>query len=62
MPIPPKMPQQWSCSQCKWRYAPVIQSDVLIPKPEKCPKCGSEVVLKPADTIMGRLAGLFQLR
>lgn len=53
MPIAPGKPMQWVCSQCTWKHQGVIKSDVLMPKPDKCPKCGSEVVLKEA--------GLFSL-
>lgn len=46
MPVSLKTPQQWACSQYDWRQAVVNKSDVLLPKPEKCPKCGSEIELK----------------
>lgn len=59
MPVPLKTPQQWSCSQCDWRQAAVSKSDVLLPKPKQCPKCGSKVELKVA-TLTGRITSLFQ--
>lgn len=59
MPVPLKTPQQWSCSQCNWRQTALSKSDVLLPKPEKCPKCGGEVELKAA-TLASRITSLFQ--
>lgn len=59
MPIPLKAPQQWSCNQCNWRQAAFSKSDVLLPKPEKCPKCGGSVGLQSA-TLMSKISALFQ--
>lgn len=59
MPVPLRTPQQWACSQCDWRQAAVSKSDVLLPKPEKCPKCGGAVELKAA-TLVSRITSLFQ--
>lgn len=60
MPVSLKTPQQWACSQCDWRQTVVNKSDVLLPKPEKCPKCGSEIELKVA-TMTNRITSIFKL-
>lgn len=50
MPVAPKTPLQWSCSRCGWRQDAVMRSDVLVPRPERCPKCGGdELVVKPTS-------------
>lgn len=59
MPTPLRAPQQWGCSKCDWQQTVVIKSDVLLPKPDKCPKCGEEVKLKTA-TLLSRIHSLFQ--
>ncbi|HHX2515351.1 hypothetical protein CYJ99_11035 [Neisseria perflava] len=60
MPVSLKTPQQWACSQCDWRQAVVNKSDVLLPKLEKCPKCGSEIGLK-ATMMTNRITSIFKL-
>lgn len=30
----------WTCHSCGWKHEAVCGSDVLLPKPEKCKKCG----------------------
>ena len=49
--MPLKTPQQWVCSQCGWRQDAVMKSDVLLPKPACCPKCGAEVVMRDAGWV-----------
>lgn len=58
MPVAPKVPKQWACSRCAWRSLP-IRSDVLLPKPECCPKCGAPVMLKDAG-VLDLLDGLLK--
>lgn len=55
--VPLKPPQQWVCSRCTWRHGVVMKSDVLLPKPDCCPKCGGEVVLEAASApeVLGSL-------
>ena len=58
MSVPPKIPQQWACSECDWRHHILIKSDVLIPAPQECPKCGGKLVLKPVS-VLGAFLSLF---
>lgn len=60
MPIQQKTPQQWACNQCDWRHEYVIKSDVLIPKPEKCPKCGNEKLVLQPTSFLNKLQNLWR--
>lgn len=61
MAIAPNPPKQWQCRHCHWRQSALMHSDVLLPKPQQCPECGGEVVLKDAGWLE-RIKNHLQLR
>lgn len=61
MPIPPKTPilRQARCLKCGWQQTWAEHTDVWLPAPEECPKCGGEVTCKKVDSVLARIKALF---
>lgn len=51
MVMPLAKPIQWCCTKCHWKHPAVMRSDTLVPKPDCCPKCGSEITSQSVSLV-----------
>lgn len=61
MPVPPKTPilRQARCLKCGWQRTWVERTDVWLPAPKICPKCGGTVTCKQVDGVWDMVKTLF---
>lgn len=58
MAIKPRQDVYWTCVSCGWQREASKGSDMLLPKPRQCGKCGSQnLELKQGNM----LSGLFKM-